>query len=77
MPPVRGPGGATGEEQLVLTPDSNREGPPMIIPGNGPGEGMHRAQRTVMLFHLSAQILPERTHSCTPASAAVVGVGTF
>ena len=41
MPPVRGPGGATGEEQLVLTPDSNREGPPMIIPGNGPrgGEG--------------------------------------
>ena len=35
MPPVRGPGGATGEEQLVLTPDSNREGPPMIIPGNG------------------------------------------
>jgi hypothetical protein len=35
MPPARGTGGTAGEEQLVLTPDSNREGPPMIIPGIG------------------------------------------
>jgi hypothetical protein len=74
------PGGATGEEQLVLTPDSNREGPPMMIPGNGPrgGEGggggllvISRA-RTHTHLHLRARAHAlENTPAHTRARALV------